>query len=925
MTLQKVLAGSASVLALIAMGAPALAQDAGAIETVTVTGYRASLDRALDIKRASVSMVDAVSAEDIGKFPDKNVADALQRVPGINTVSAGGGEGGFDENDRVSIRGTNPSLTDVQVDGHKISTGDWFILDQFGTIGRSVSFTLLPSEIVSNLKVYKSQQADLVEGGVAGVVDIITRKPLDLKDSFTIEASAEAAYTSLRGDTTPQFNALVGWRDDSNKFGIIAQAFYEARNIRRDGQEFLGYSQIGAASNAQCVTGDATCTANSPVPPKVYVDAGSNPALVGANYPNLIGSALFLQQRVREGGDVTLQFQPSDAFEFDVEGFYSKLKASNINNNFMFWGTKEFGNNTPSSYTLKNGTVVAATFPASNAAGQPVTPIVADSIGRPGSASDSYFINGHGRWDATADLSVELKAGYTRGVGRTDPQVAWEGTVAAAPGGTAGYSIDSNGVAVVSVPGVDLSNGANLVNDWAWTVVDTAVDREYYGQIDVTQQVKLGPIDSFKGGVRYADHAHRATVWDGGVSYANSFGSDISNSNYPSDFASSFRVPGFLSNVPLGNTQLIEKLLFNNTSWRSYPQSPAAVSTPSNHRFDWPDSMDLTEQDFAAYAMATFGGDSWKGNFGVRVVQTAEFVNQYTNATTDFGTGTCPDGGTYEDFGCYAISKVAHHYWDILPSFNLSINVNDVSMLRFAAAETMARPDYSALGGAVSLTDLIQTGQGGNPNLKPIRSANYDVSYEWYYGPQSLFAVSVFYMDLSSYVGFGTHDGTYLNMLKTGQGAPVYSTYKITSPINTSGHDEGVEVQWQQPIYGGFGLQTNFTYADGVDTSGGPLVGDAKITTNVTAYYENEWLSARVSYGYRSKMLIGLDRSTAEYQSPADRIDASLQYNVNDNIALTFDALNLTNRMLRYTQGTSEPRAIYDNGRQLYAGIRFKY
>lgn len=908
MNLRRVFASSASVLVLAAFAAPAFAADEG-METVVVTGIRASLQRAMDIKRESTSIVDAVSAEDIGKFPDKNIADALQRVPGLNTVSAGGGEGGFDENDRVSIRGTNPSLTDVQVDGHKISTGDWFILDQFGTVGRSVSFTLLPSEIVSNLKVYKSQQADLVEGGVAGVVNIISRKPLDLKDTLTLEASAEAAYTTLRGDATPQLNALVGWRDDSGKMGVMVQAFYEARNIRRDGQEFLGYTQCGDPTKTTPADQAAGCAL-----------AAVHPEVIGTYYPNLIGSALFLQQRVRQGGMVTAQFQPTDSFEFDVQGFYSKLKATNINNNFMFWGSNEFTNNVPTSYTIKNNTFVSATFPSAGG-----TPIVADMIGRPGSGSDAYYINAHGKWDASANLTIEAQGGVTRGVGKTAPQVAWEGNVKGAVGGTTSYSITPQGIATVAVPGVDLSDPHNMPNGWAWTVVSTAVDREYYGQIDATYQTKLGPIDSIKAGARFADHTHTVTVWNGGVSYGTSLASDISSSNYPSDFADSFKIPGMITNVPQGNTALIEKLLFNNNSWRSYPQSPAAISDPAHHRLYWNGNMDIQEQDSSAYAMAMFGGEGWKGNFGVRVVKTADRINQPVAAPTDFNAGTCPNGGTYEDFGCFAIAKISHNYWDILPSINVSVDLDEDMALRFAAAETMARPDYGALGGAVSLTDLIHTGQGGNPNLKPIRSANYNISYEWYYAPQAMFAVSFFYMDLSSYVGFGTHKAIYLDMLKTGQGAPVYSEYNITSPINASGHSEGFEVQWEQPIYGGFGIQTNFTYADGVDNSGGPLVGDSKVTTNVTAYYENEWLTTRLTYGYRSKMLIGLDRSTNEYQSPGDWLNSSVQFNVTDNVSLTFDALNILNRKLRYTQGASEPRAIYDNGRQLYAGIRLKY
>src|SRR5215472_10215136 len=181
MLLKGILAGSVSTLALLAVTAPALADQ---IETVVVTGIRASNQRAIDIKRDATNMVDAVSAEDIGKFPDKNVADALQRVPGVQTYSTAAGEGGFDENDRVAIRGTNPSLTQTTIDGHSVATGDWLILDQFSTVGRSVSYTLLPSEIVKDVKVFKSQSADMTEGGVAGVVDIQTRRPLDFDETL---------------------------------------------------------------------------------------------------------------------------------------------------------------------------------------------------------------------------------------------------------------------------------------------------------------------------------------------------------------------------------------------------------------------------------------------------------------------------------------------------------------------------------------------------------------------------------------------------------------------------------------------------------------------------------------------------------------------------------------------------------------------
>ena len=142
-------------------------------------------------------------------MPDKNVADSLQRVPGITISSAGANEGGFDENDRVSMRGTNPSLTQTLINGHNVAAGDWFVLNQTSTVGRSVSYTLLPSELVSQVVVHKSSQASLVEGGVAGSIDIITRKPLDFQQALSCEVSAGAVYADLPAKGDPQVSALV--------------------------------------------------------------------------------------------------------------------------------------------------------------------------------------------------------------------------------------------------------------------------------------------------------------------------------------------------------------------------------------------------------------------------------------------------------------------------------------------------------------------------------------------------------------------------------------------------------------------------------------------------------------------------------------------------------------------------------------------
>ncbi len=242
-----------SALGIALLVPPAFAVDAGppddnALQEIVVTGIRKSVDESLAAKRASDEITEVVTAEDIGKMPDKNVADSLSRLPGITTSSMGASEGGFDENDRVSMRGTNPSLTQTLINGHNIASGDWFVLDQTGTVGRSVSYTLLPSEIVSKVVVQKSSSASLVEGGVAGSVDIVTRKPLDFSQQFTLQASAGAVYATLPSKADGQYSALADWKNDANNFGVMLQLFSESRHLRRDGNEVLGYDTIAPGS-----------------------------------------------------------------------------------------------------------------------------------------------------------------------------------------------------------------------------------------------------------------------------------------------------------------------------------------------------------------------------------------------------------------------------------------------------------------------------------------------------------------------------------------------------------------------------------------------------------------------------------------------------------------------------------------------------
>src|SRR2546423_2036392 len=293
MKIQRTPIASAVALLLVGAAMPGWAQQAASpagaasaprgaqqLETVTITGIRGALEQSLNIKRNADSHIDVISAEDIGKMPDKNVADSLARVPGVTISSASANEGGFDENDRVSMRGTNPSLTLTLINGHNVASGDWFVLNQTGLVGRSVSYSLLPSELVSRVEIHKSPQAYLPEGGVAGTVDIITRKPLEFRKTLTPEAQVGAVNAHLPKKTDPQLSALVAWKNDVNTMGIMVQAFSEKRHLRRDGQEILGYSQISPTSTIVTGQGGAAGTATGP-----------HPDLANVWYPTLLGSA----------------------------------------------------------------------------------------------------------------------------------------------------------------------------------------------------------------------------------------------------------------------------------------------------------------------------------------------------------------------------------------------------------------------------------------------------------------------------------------------------------------------------------------------------------------------------------------------------------------------------------------------------------
>jgi len=891
MTNARYLLASASIGTLLFAASAAQAQtsssatDASAESEIVVTGIRGSLREAIDAKRDLAVIADVVTAEDVGKFPDKNVAEALQRVPGI-VVNREFGEG-----ERVSLRGTAPNLTKTLLNGHSVATADWFILDQVAST-RSFNYLTLPAEIIGRLEVYKSPQADVEEGGVGGTINVITRNPLDL-EPLTLSASVQGVYSDLSGKFDPQLSGLISWKNADETFGVLVGAIYQKRRTRRDGLEIFGYRSFP-------------------------VGGGQN-ALV----PTLIGSTMFEQDRERYGANIGIQFRPSDTLEVNITGLYSRFNADNFNQNYIAWGEQALaGGGAITGAVVQDGVAVAGNI-ASATGGTTGFGVVYDAIDRQAVAktvSADFDLT----WRPVDSLSVHFKAGWTKANGDTSN----ENFIEFAGPGRFSYDLRS-GRPEVSFGSPNPLNPAGIRPDFARIQSVTNDDEEKYFYLDVEKQVEWGPLTALKFGVKYTDHDRVAERFatNGGVFTPGLRCGGVACTS--ADFATGSGMPGdFLDNIAAPGTL--------KDYWRVDPaklrQIYGSQTAPGTDRFLVPgNSYSINEKAWGGYGLAKFGGEGWRGNVGVRVIETKQTSDGFIigGANPQF---TNPFGG-------FTPSTAKRSYTDILPSANLSVDLSDQVVLRFAAGKTVTRPDFVDITPGVDLNGTLLTGRGGDPNLDPYRANQYDLSIEWYPDRETIVALAAFYKDIQSYIVNTTSTeilpGVFVpgsqpaGCVAAGGGNPnlFNCPYQINRRSNgDGGRNQGFEFQVSRPIWGGFGAVVNYTYSDAKANNGDPIPGNSKHSLNLTGYYENDLVSARLSYNYRSKFFIDIDRAAPLNQAALSSLDASVSVNITDNIALTADAINLTNEKIeQYSGSRDRPRAIYDNGRQFYVGARLKF
>lgn len=987
MIFKKTPIAAAISLALWSMAAaPAFAQsDAGAsMQKVEVTGIRASLAKSLGVKKDTVANVEVVTAEDIGKMPDKNLADSLQRLAGVAVRTD------YDEAEKVSMRGTNPDMSLILFNGHTVSGGDWYVSDQ-GSSSRSTSLSLMPSSVLNQALVYKTSQANLADGGLAGTINVTTRKPLAQKTQLGGVLSVGAAYAQLPGKYAPDFNTTINWKNEANTFGVIVQGFAEKRYVRRDSVSRFAY---GASSGWDVIN----TTTMKGITDESLAGTGLKAAdLNGVRLPGSMSSEFVESVRDRKGGMFSLQFKPNQDLDVSMTGFSSKMNADNNGRltsgaiYSMLLGKNEplggIGATSPNTNSygqqvfaqIRNPVIVTETtlygqqlkvlksadivFPAGT------TPqYVGNSEGfhREGANATSAFLDLDGKYRVNSELTVKTLASITRGVGTTARD---QGTTFARYGTGISYAL--NGVdqapdsryigAGTNTPGLNPDgSGYALVGRTASGIKTT--DREASLALDAEFKLNFGVMQSLEAGWRYADHrrnsarngpAFKSAIapaqLDGVLAYPSDFGQGLGGGNWDRT--------GFT---------------YSPEAMKAYIASLLKVTTPAFER-RVVSEIDMRERQSAAYLMANLEGEHWTGNVGLRYAQTQISADIPTPIPSGFckriepGQPVVPcvaypsaiveagdavsfyDGTTFNPSTgvLYYKVKTDRTYGKVLPSANLRYEFSKTLIGRAGASRTIGRQNYNVLGAGFGTPTCSASGcqvTGPNPDLRPLTSDNVDLALAWYFAPRSLVSVDLYHSRVKGYVKTGSNpQGVTVELLD-----PRDQTVKPFS-VNTASQQgakiSGIEVSYEQPIGAGFGFQSNISRAKTRVEDGRPMVGASEWAGNLGGYFENDTLSARLVYNYRGKYVSsstapsptansqGLSTINGVLMPTAPTIAAgvstmafSLNYYLMKNLQLAFDATNLLNtKRAQYRYSEEEPQKLDVSGRQFYLNLKYKF
>jgi iron complex outermembrane receptor protein len=973
---------SMALWSLAAMPAMAQTQDAPQMQTVEVTGIRASLAKSLSVKKNSGANVEVITAEDVGKMPDKNLADSLQRLAGVAVRTD------YDEAEKVSMRGTNPDMSLILFNGHTVSGGDWYVADQ-GSSSRSTSLSLMPSSVLNQAIVYKTSQANIADGGLAGTINVTTRKPLSQKEKFSGSVSLGATYAQLPDRVSPDMNGNVTWQNDAGTMGVIVQGFKEKRYSRRDSTSRFAY---GVSSGWDVIN---TATMKG-ITDQSLAGTGLKAAdLNGVRMPGSMSSEFVEGVRDRKGGLLSLEFKPSRDLDITATGFSSSMNANNNGRltsgamySMLLGRTDPLGggangtamsNGQPVYAQIRNPVIVNETsiygFPLKVLKSADIvypagtTPqYVGNSEGfyREGANATSAFLDLDAKYRVNSDLTVKGLFSTTRGVGTT---VLDQGLTFARYG--TGISYGLNGIndapnsqyigAGTNTPGLNPDGSGYKLVGFGASGIKT-VDRESSLQFDSEYKLDKGFLQSIESGIRYSDH-HRTSVKNQPALHSATLAAAPGTGvvPYPSDFGSGLG-GGNWDNTGFSYAPDVLKAYIAGALKPTTPEFERRVAS----------EIDMRERQSAIYLMANMESDKWSGNAGLRFVrtevdaqiatpipagkcqrtepgQTAVPCAAYPTAITTAGDGATyydnvafnPNGGVL-----YYKTPTNRSFNNLLPSLNLRYEIEKDMIARFGASRTLGRQNYNVLGTGFGTPTCNANGctvTGPNPDLKPMTSDNIDVSWAWYFKPRALVSVDLYHSKIDGYVKTGTVSQTTVDLVD-----PRDQTVKPFF-VNTSGQQgakiNGIEVSYEQPVWGGFGIQSNVSRAKTRVDDGRPMVGASEWAANLGGYFENDAVSARLVYNYRGKYVNsstapsptsnsqGLSVINGVAMPTAPTIAAgvgtlafSLNYNISKNLVASFDATNLTNTTrAQYRYSEEEPQKLDVSGRQFYLNLKYKF
>jgi iron complex outermembrane receptor protein len=939
---------------------------------IVVTGFRQSLQAALGAKRNDNGIVDVIVAEDIADFPDQNLAESLQRIPGVS-IDRDAGEGR-----QITVRGLGGDFTRVRLNQLEAlaTTGG---TDSSGGANRSraFDFNVFASELFSRLTVRKSPAAEVDEGSLGATVDLQTARPFDHRSGFVMSATAQMGYNDLSNDWSPRGAFLISDTFYDGRLGILFSAAYSRRDLYEEGFSSVrwdaGNSVGGFCSPVGHVplnptTGGANCgnapnipgfTAGPRLPNTATNQAEYDEASLATNvHPRLPRYGRLTHQQERLGVTLSIQAEPWEGGRFTADILYADLDATR-QEDFLeaisFSRTAAQGGKPQTSVVQAeydaNGNLLYGVFNGVDIRSESRFDVL-----------ETQFWQYQLQWDQ--QLSDTLRTSWLVGHSSSDFDNPVQTTTTLDAPNVNGYTIDfrqSRGQPTITYPFDATSTSGPL------TIIGTPPGvtpaQITPSEIRIRPQGASNEFTTFRGDVAW-DFVPDQFTLKGGFFYRNY---DFSTFEFrrvnQSDTILALPagtslgsvttlVTGFGSGLGLGGgtptSWLIPNLNAIASLYNIYCnclQSGAAGGpgdftlssvTNGNARGN---NRAVREETTGAYTQLDFRtelfGRPVRGNVGLRYVSTDTRAAGYQAA----------GGGT--------LTVVNRSYDDWLPSVNVVMDVTNDFVVRLAGARVMARPQLGNIspGGSINTTGQLSI-TTGNPLLDPFRAWTLDANFEWYFAPESLISVGLFYKDI----------GTYIQTLRTSiaynqTGLPLSllpanftgdELFLVTAPINTDGGPlKGFEVNLQAPFrflpgpLSNFGTILNFTYVESQIDYVASATSTAIITDdlvnlsprswNATLYYDDGRFSIRGSVAYRSDYLQRVPAQNVvndvEGKNSTINVDASASFAINDHITLTAEAINLTDEFNDQfvDRDRNSPSVIHHTGRQFYIGARVRF